>query len=314
MPDRSPALTYALITPAWNEERHLPALIQSVIAQTIRPLRWVIVSDGSTDRTDAIVQAASAEHGWIQLLRRERDANRHFAGKAQAVNAAYASLADLEFDLVGNLDADITLPHDFYEYLIRQFEADSRLGVAGAPFIEDAARPSEHSYNHRFAELSHVSGACQFFRRRCFDEVGGYSAVRQGGIDWIAVTSARMRGWTTRTFTDRQALHHRAMGTADRGVLRARFHHGQKDYLVGGHPLFQLMRVVFQMRRSPVVLGGLCLMAGYVTAWLARQPNTVPAELRAFHRAEQLGRLRRRMPFLRPRAQNRAGQAAETRS
>jgi glycosyltransferase involved in cell wall biosynthesis len=313
MSERPAAFKYALITPAWNEEAHLPALIQSVAAQTIRPVCWVIVSDGSTDRTDAIVQAAATEHSWIRLLRRERDAKRHFAGKAQAVNAAYASLADLEFDLVGNLDADITLPPDFYEYLIGQFEADPRLGVAGAPFIEDAERPDEHSYNHRFAELSHVSGACQFFRRRCFDEVGGYSAVRQGGIDWIAVTSARMRGWTTRTFTGRKALHHRAMGTADRGVLRARFHHGQKDYLVGGHPAFQFMRAIFQMKNSPVVLGGLCLIAGYVTAWASRQPNTVPPELRAFHRGEQLDRLRRRVPFLRSRSANR-GEAAETRS
>ena len=149
------------------------------------------------------------------------------------------------------------------------------------------------SYAHGFADLNHVSGACQFFRRQCFDEIGGYVPIPQGGIDWVAVTIARMRGWTTRTFTEKRSLHHRAMGTADRSVWRARFHHGKKDYLVGGHPLWQLLRGLFQMRNPPVVLGGLCLMLGYATAWATRTKSPVPPDLRRFHRREQGERLRK---------------------
>ncbi len=287
------ALAYALITPAWNEDAHLAAVIASVVAQTVRPVRWVIVSDGSTDRTDAIVTDAATRWPWIVLLRRERSSGRHFAGKAHAVNAGYASLAGVPFDLIGNLDADITLPPDFYEFLIGRFLALPRLGVAGCPFVENEARPDEHSYGHGFADLNHVSGACQFFRRRCFEDIGGYTPVKEGGIDWMAVTTARMRGWATRTFTERRCYHHRAMGTADRGILKARFHHGRKDYLVGGHPVWQLLRGVFQMRTRPRILGGACLIAGYATAWASGTASTVPADLRAFHRAEQLERLRR---------------------
>jgi poly-beta-1,6-N-acetyl-D-glucosamine synthase len=304
MPDAPADLTYALITPAWNEEAHLGELIQSVTAQTVLPVRWVIVSDGSTDRTDAMVSAAAATHPWIRLLRRERASERHFAGKADAVNAAFESLRDVPFDLVGNLDADITLPPDFYEFLIGRFAAMPGLGVAGTPFVEDAARPEVHSYAHRFADLNHVSGACQFFRRGCFAAIGGYTPVKTGGIDWVAVTTARMRGWTTRTFPERVAFHHRAMGTADRDRLRARFRHGQEEFLVGGHPLWQLLRGVFQMRHQPLVLGGLCLMAGYASAWISRKASPVPIELRAFHRREQLTRLRSfvssRVPEARP--------------
>ena len=289
---KSPALKYALITPAWNEEAHLPQLIRAVAEQTILPERWMIVSDGSTDRTDAIAESAAEQHPWISLLRRERESDRHFAGKAHAVNAAYALLADCDFELIGNLDADITLPPDYYEFLIRKFMEMPELGVAGTPFVEDVKEPDVHSYAHGFADLSHVSGACQFFRRRCFDDIGGYSPVKQGGIDWMAVTTARMRGWKTRTFVERKSFHHRTMGTADRSVLRARFHHGQKDYLVGGHPAWQVLRGVFQMTNRPRVLGGGCLIAGYLSAWAARQPSPVPAELRAFHRREQLERLR----------------------
>jgi glycosyltransferase involved in cell wall biosynthesis len=286
-------LRYALITPARNEAGHLDRLIRSVAAQTLLPARWVVVSDGSTDGTDALVRSAAETLPWVSLLRRERLRERSFAGKALAVNAGYASLSDLEFDLVGNLDADITLPPDYYEFLVRKFVETPGLGVAGTPFIEDGTRPDAHSYANAFADLNHVSGACQFFRRRCFEEIGGYAPVAQGAIDWIAVTTARMQGWQTRTFLDRTAHHHRAMGTADRGVLRARFHHGQKDYLVGGHPVWQVLRGVFQMRHRPLVLGGLCLIAGYFTAWATRAPTTVPAPLRAFHRREQMERLRR---------------------
>jgi glycosyltransferase involved in cell wall biosynthesis len=300
MSERSPVLKYALITPAWNEEAHLNELIRSVAHQTILPVCWVIVSDGSTDRTDAIVKSAAEQYPWIRLLRRERTSERHFAGKAHAVNEAYESLGGLDFDLVGNLDADMTLPPDYYEFLIGKFIETPELGVAGTPFVEDADRPEAHSYAHDFADLNHVSGACQFFRRRCFDEIGGYTPVKQGGIDWVAVTTARMQGWKTRTFVEKASLHHRAMGTADRTLLRARFHHGQKDYMVGGHPLWQVLRGVFQMKNPPLVLGGLCLILGYASAWAMRTPSPVPRALREFHRREQADRLRRFITRRRP--------------
>ena len=123
-------LSYALVTPARNEESHLEELIRSVAGQTVLPIRWVIVSDGSTDRTDEIVRSHAERYPWIVLLRRDRDSNRHFAGKWYAVNAGYESLSQLEFDLIGNLDADITLPPDYYEFLIARFQETPQLGVA----------------------------------------------------------------------------------------------------------------------------------------------------------------------------------------
>jgi len=301
MPEQA-ALRYVVITPAWNEESHLPSLIDSVAAQTLLPVRWVIVSDGSTDRTDAIVRSAAGKHAWISLLRLERPPERHFAGKAHAVNAGYASVANLEFDLVGNLDADMTLPADYYEFLVRRFMEAPDLGVAGTPFVEEAERPDVHTYAHAFADLNHVSGACQFFRRQCFEQIGGYTAIKQGAIDWVAVTTARMRGWKTRTFLERTSFHHRAMGTADHHLLRARFHHGKKDFLAGAHPLWQILRGGFQMTQRPFVLGGLCLVAGYFAAWARRTPSPIPAPLREFHRREQLARLRRLVGGSRARA------------
>jgi len=285
-------LRYVLITPARNERAFIEGTIRSVIAQTLLPTRWVIVSDGSTDGTDELVGRLAGRHEWIELLRMPERRDRSFAAKATCFNTAFDRLAPIAFDLVANLDADITFEPDYLEFLVGKFAENPKLGVAGTPFIEDASQPLNHSYAHRFADLQHVSGACQMFRRRCLEELGGYAKLKGGGIDLVAVTTARMNGWQTRTFTEKTCFHHRRMGTAARGPLMARFQHGQEDYTIGQHPLWELMRGLFQMRTKPFVLGGLFLLLGYFWAMIRRVQRPISPELVSFRRAEQMTRLR----------------------
>ena len=286
-------LTYVLVTPARNERQLIESTIRSVVAQTRTPEKWIIVSDGSDDGTDEVVEEYASSYPWIELLRMPAHRDRSFAAKAVCFNTALERLKSQRFDLIANLDADITFEPDYIEFLLRKFEDDPRLGVAGTPFIEDFTRPELHSYANRFADLQHVSGACQMFRRQCMDELGGYARIKGGGIDWVAVTTARMNGWRTRTFLEKVCRHHRKMGTAERNPLMARFHHGREDYIVGQHPLWQLMRGTFQMKSKPVVLGGLFLMLGYFWAMASRVKRTVSPELVSFRRAEQMARLRK---------------------
>lgn len=290
-----PALQLVLITPARNEEALIEATIQSVIAQTMQPARWIIVSDASTDRTDEIVGRYLSQHPWIELLRLPERKERQFAAKAHAFNAGYARVQNVPFDVVGNLDADITFESGYLEFLLSKFDAMPGLGVAGTPFVEDFDRPHDHTYAHRNANLKHVSGACQLFRRSCFEQIGGYIPVRGGAIDWIAVTTARMKGWETRTFTEKVCFHHRkiGIGTGGNSVLRTRYHYGQKAYYVGGHPLWETVRGVGQMRKKPFLLGGLMFLAGYCVAAVKRMERPVSPELIAFHRNEQMARLKR---------------------
>jgi glycosyltransferase involved in cell wall biosynthesis len=291
-PASSRSLRYALVTAARDEAPHIGRTIRAVTAQTVPPRAWAIVSDGSTDGTDDVVRSGAQQHSWIRLLRLERTvAARSFAAKAHAVNAGFDSLALLDFDLVGNLDADITVPPDYYEFLVQRFAEIPDLGVAGTPFVDVGEPPTSHSYRRWFANLDHVSGACQLFRRSAFEQIGGYTPVASGGIDWVAVTRARMSGWTTRTFVERLCTHHRPMGTADRTRLRARFRHGREDYLVGTHPLWEAAHGIVQMTRRPRVVGGLSVMLGYLSAWLSGTPSPVPQDLRDFHRREQMHRL-----------------------
>lgn len=284
---RSQDLTYILITPARNEAGLIEQTIRSVISQTVLPRRWVIVSDGSTDDTDAIVRGYLPDHPWMELVRMPEHRDRQFAAKVQCFNAGYEKVRGETFDIIGNLDADITMDEGYFQFLLAKFAAAQNLGVAGTPFVE-----GKTSYDFRFTSVEHVSGACQLFRHECFEQIGGYVPVKSGGIDWIAVTAARMKGWQTQTFLERVCHHHRPMGTASAGRLRANFKLGQQDYYLGGHPLWQLFRACYQMGRKPYLLGGLFLLAGYGSAWIIRARRPVSPELIRFHRHEQMQRLR----------------------
>jgi glycosyltransferase involved in cell wall biosynthesis len=294
------SLAYVLVTPARNEVGLIEGTIRAVLSQSVLPKKWVIVSDGSTDKTDEIVGKYAAENPWIELLRLPERQDRQFAAKARAFNAGYKRLSDLEFDVIGNLDADITFEPSYLAFLLDRFRENPRLGVAGTPFVEGEDRGS-HSYAHRFAQLEHVSGACQMFRRACFEEVGGYVPVKGGAIDWIAVTTARMKGWETRTFAEKICFHHRQLGTGNGRPWLVRFRYGQKAYYVGGHPLWALLRGLFQMREKPWIIGGFLFECGYWWSFLTRMQRPVSQELIAFHRGEQMRRLRR-LPGLRGKA------------
>lgn len=290
-------LSYALVTAARNEERLIEQTLRSVVEQSKLPIRWIIVSDGSTDGTDAIVQHYARQHDWIELMRLDGPAGRNFARKAHAFNAAYQRLRPIPFDIVGNLDADLSFDEEYFSFLLDRFAEIPDLGVAGTLFVEGTTH-----YDYRFTNIDHVTGCCQLFRRACFERVGGYVPVARGGIDWIAVTTARMNGWKTRTFVEKMIVHHREMGSADRHTLERWFRRGEKDYALGGHPLWQVARSVYQSTSRPYVLSGLLLLSGYTYQLVKREERPVSDELVRFHRAEQMLRLKRAAARLLPLA------------
>ena len=280
---------YALITPARNEAQFIELTIKSVVAQIILPAKWVIVSDGSTDGTDDIVSAYAKDHSWIELLRMPERTERHFAGKVHAFNAGYLRLRDIPYDVIASLDADISFDSEYFAYLLGKLNESPRLGLVGTPF-KDGPDPI---YDYRFVNVEHVSGACQVFRRQCFEAIGGYRAVKGGGIDYLAVVTARMKGWQTRTFTDKISYHHRVMGTAEHGLFQARFRYGVKDYVLGNHPLWQLFRSFYQMTKRPLFIGGAALLSGFMWGAVTGVRRQVSPELIDFVRREQMDRLKR---------------------
>jgi biofilm PGA synthesis N-glycosyltransferase PgaC len=280
-------MNYVLITPARNEADYIELTLKSVVAQTIKPLKWVIVNDGSTDNTGEIVSRYAQVYPWIDLIQMPERVERHFGGKAEAVNSGLKRVSELQFDVVGNLDSDVSFEPDYFEFLMNRFKENPKLGVAGTAFLE-----GNLSYNYEMVGIEHVSGMCQMFRRECFEAIGGYAAVRSGGIDLIAVLSARVKGWETRTFLEKSFIHHRTQGGALHTGLRARWYMGRKDYLLGNHPLWEFFRSIYQMQHKPFIIGGILVLAAYVWYAFRGIERTMPKELMALRQTDQLRRLK----------------------
>lgn len=281
-------LSYVVITPARNEAACIEQTIQAMLRQTVPPLQWIIVSDGSTDDTDTIVSSYAKHTPWITLMRMPERAERHFAGKAHAFNTATFSIHDLAFDAIACMDADVTFAPDYFSFLLDRLSSNAEYGIVGTPYRE----LSGAMYDYRYVSLDEVSGICQLFRRSCLEQIGGYMPSKAGNIDTIACLSARMNGWKTRTFPEMICTHLRPMGTAQNGFLRARFHEGQRDALIGNHPLWQVFRVLYQMHLRPWILRGAGIGLGYVWSALRHNQRPVSAELIRFRRKEQMQRLR----------------------
>lgn len=284
---RKPA--YVLITPARNEAKYIESTIRSVINQTTLPLKWVIVSDGSTDGTDSIAEKYAAGRPWIEVMKMPERRERHFAGKVGAFNAGFERVRDLPYEVIGNLDGDISFGPDHFEFLITRFAENTSLGVAGTAFVED----ERVAYDYNFTDINHVSGQCQLFRKECFQSIGGYRPRKIGGIDLVAVVTARMQGWQTRTFPEKVFMHHRTMGTGTHSALMAHYKTGRLNYVLGSHPLWEAARAIYQMTKRPYLLRGLLCFAGYCRELLKRTDKDVPAEYVAFVRREQMKRLKK---------------------
>ena len=288
MEDGAALPTYVLITPARNEAAFIEKTIQSMIHQTVLPSKWVIVDDGSSDDTAEIVNRYIPIYPWMELVRRQRQDKRNFAGKVESFNLGLARVQNVKWEIVGNLDADISFGPDHFEFLLRRCSEDPQLGVVGTTFREEGFSLDKDVFDW----ASHVGGQCQLFRKQCFDEIGGYVPAPVGGVDWVAVITARMKGWKTRSFAEREFYHYRPMGTAGRGRIGSAFAYGKKDYSVGSHPVWEIARVVRRLGRKPYLLSGVALGAGYVWGWMDRTPRAASKEVIRFHRSEQMRKLR----------------------
>jgi biofilm PGA synthesis N-glycosyltransferase PgaC len=282
-------MKYAILTAVKNESAYIEHTLRSVVAQSVAPEAWIIVDDGSTDDTKEIAKKYAAARPWIKVVSQSAGEKRSFGGKARAINMAFELVKDMPIDAVANLDGDISLDPDQFEFLLDRLGADPQLGIVGTAYLE------EHYdwRKDRHQDASDVSGACQLFRIGCFSDIGGYQPISVGGIDWLAVNMARMKGWKTHTYSERTFFHHKPHGSGVGGILRARFRYGYRDYVFGSYPLWQVFRVAFQMTRKPFFAGGLMIGAGYIWGCISRPKHPVDMELIGFRRREQIESLRR---------------------
>ncbi len=279
--------TYALITAVRNEAAHIERTIRAVLAQSVTPVRWAIVSDGSSDGTNEIVASYSRRHPFIVLVRVDGDAERNFGSKVRALHAAEAALAGSEYDCIANLDGDITFGPTYFSALLDRFRHDPLLGIAGGWIHEDDGRgfvPRRHNLR------TMVPHAVQCVRRACYEEIGGYAPLRYGGEDTCAVVEALMRGWRVQAFDDLPVQHHRRTASAG-SVLRNRFRQGQADHALGYAPWFEVLKCARRLLDPPAVIGSTLWLSGFAWSYLKAEPRPVSPEFVVFLRRQQRARL-----------------------
>lgn len=279
--------TYVLVTPVRNEQATIGITIESVVRQTVLPAEWIIVSDESTDQTDEIVKQYAAKHSFIRMLRLERRPGRNFASVVFATEAGIAELKTKGYGYLGLLDADVRFSETHYEEIMRRFEADPKLGLAGGIVVDYY----DGRYHPGAQSMREVAGAVQFFRRECFDSLGGLVAVREGGWDTITAVQARMHGYTTATFGEIVVDHLKPRNIGEGNLVRRTWQMGVREYALGNHPLFEMAKCTYRCSERPYFLGAFLRFAGYTWCCLSRRKRNVSPELVRFIRREQLNRL-----------------------
>ena len=261
---------YVLISPVRDEAEHLQKTIDSVVAQTVRPARWVIVNDGSRDATGEIAEKAAAKHHWIDVVHRiDRGTRSVGPGVVDAFYVGYEWLKGEDYQYLCKMDGDLSFGPFYFEHLLGIFDLNRRLGAASGKCFH----PVGNKLIEERIDDESVLGAMKFYRRECFGEIGGFvREVMWDGIDWHR---ARMLGWQTKSLHDPelQIIHHRQMGSSHRTLVNGRMRWGRGQYFLGTHPLYILASGVNRMRERPFVVGGACIVAGYVSAWMKGAPR-----------------------------------------
>jgi len=283
------------MTPAKDEAAFVGPMLESVVRQKIRPIRHIVVDDGSRDETPKIVEGYAKKYDFIALRTNQNSGKRAFGSKVLALKAAYDELKTLDYDFIGCLDADMTLPENYYEGIMRKMAENPKLGLASGLCL--------NKEGDRFVRLmsnsQHVPGAFQFFRRECYDGIGGYQKVSVAGIDSLAEIKVRMLGFETRAFEDLHGYHHKPIGSATAGPVKTSYKRGMTDYLLGKHPLYVLLKSVRRLANRPYGVHAVAHLMGYFGPLFRRAPRDVDDRVLSYVRSEEMQVLKASLLFKR---------------
>lgn len=282
-------LAYSLVTAAYNEEKHIERTILSVTHQTSPPKKWIIVSDGSTDRTDEIIRSYAKRYSFIELYRITEDHPRNLTAQVNAINTGFARLKGTDCDFIGNLDSDVSFGPEYFKRLMEKFAQDPKLGLAGG-FVYEEERGEFRP--RRGNNTNSVAHAVQLFRRECLEALGGYRAFSWAGADWYAEVSLRSWDWHVESFPELQVFHHRPTGTGF-GLLRYWYRGGVMDFYVGTHPFFEIFRMARRCQCKPYVIGAAVRLLAFGLSYCRGEKRQVPQDFIRYLRKEQMRRLGR---------------------
>lgn len=282
---------YLLITSAFNEEQNIEKTLQSVINQTIRPVLWIIISDGSIDKTDEIVLQYVNKYDFIEFIKIHAHEKKHsFGSKVRAINKGIQAINDkAQYDFIGILDADLSLDNKYYEEILNKFHRDEKLGIAGGDVIEFV----NGKYNKRIKTYNSVAGGVQLYKKKCFEELAGFQPFEYGGEDAAMEIEARMLGWKVQTFPEFEVIHHGYVGGGAGNLLKARFRRGAMYRYIGYHPFFHVIRCFYRLFEKPYFTGTFAEISGYFYYQVKHRHIKVSDEVVRYLRKEQVERLKK---------------------
>jgi glycosyltransferase involved in cell wall biosynthesis len=279
-------LNYVVITPVRDEEENIEKTIRSMISQSVKPKIWIIIDDGSTDRTVNIVERYTKTFDWIKLIRRNDRGYRDSAGgEVSAFYSGYDLLND-DYEYIVKLDGDVSFSSNYFEKCISKFKHNSHLGIGGGSVrvLKDGDMKLEAKYDPVF----HVRGATKIYSKKCWDDINGIKNIP--GWDTIDELKAQMLGWETQTFPDIKIVHHRPTGKVY-GAWKNWIKNGTANYFTGYHPLFMIFKCTRRLIRKPFLIQGLGLFIGYFSSLILNKKQHEDIALQKYIRKEQLNRL-----------------------
>jgi glycosyltransferase involved in cell wall biosynthesis len=277
---------YALISPCRDEAEHMRRTLDSVMAQSVPPALWVVIDDGSTDDTPAILESYKSRLPYLRVVRRENRGRRSVGpGVIEAFYAGLGTVSLDDFDYVCKLDLDLDLPPRYFELLMQRMERDPRIGTSsGKPYFVDQ-RTGDLVAEVCGDEMS--VGMTKFYRVRCFREIGGF--VREVMWDGIDCHRCRMLGWIAESVDDEDLkfIHLRPMGSSQKGIWTGRVRSGYGQYFMGTAPVYLLASALFRLPKHPVLIGSIAMLWGYASSAVRRVARYDEPGFRQFLRSYQ---------------------------
>ncbi len=276
-----------IVSPCRDEERTLARTIACMERQTLKPALWIVVDDGSTDRTPGILVDAQKRLPWLRVVPRKDRGFRKVGGGV--IDAFYTGLetADVDYDFVSKMDVDLEFSDRYLETIMGYFDRDPLLAAASGKVF----RPEGDGFVEEFMIDEMVAGQFKLYRRTCFEAIGGF--VREVMWDGIDFHMARMKGFRTASLPDPELkiIHLRLMGSSDQNVYKGRLRWGRGQWFMGSSWPYVVASGAFRMREKPYVLGGLAIVAGYLMAAREGAPRLEDLDFRRDLRKWQRERL-----------------------
>jgi len=281
---------YIVVTPCRNEENNLPDLIQSMVAQTIKPVLWVIIDDGSTDETPNIIKETELKYDWIKSIQLDegiRDLGIHYADicrKGFDFGIRYCKINDIQYEYIGLLDADIVLRTDYFNKLIKEFEKNSKLCIASGGI---------YYIDNKFNEIWEKTrddlprGGARIWRRKCFEETGGY--LLTCSPDAVSNIKAKLMGWETRQFKEIKAIQTRMTSSAE-GFWRGYEMKGGSSYFISTNSLLVMLKGIKYLFKKPYYIG-IAYFLGYIKSFIRREKRIDDEDIRHYFKYMHLKEL-----------------------